>query len=89
MSRWITVRKKNIKNPPQTSKRSLREDLKYDKTAHQNIVFLLSGLALFFDYLENKKSFTTSTNFSAFDNMAGCLPVGNKYFLPFDTSCSI
>ena len=71
MSRWITVRKKNIKNPPQTSKRSLREDLKYDKTAHQNIVFLLSGLALFFDYLENKKSFTISANFSAFDNMAG------------------
>ena len=67
----ITARKKNIKNPPQTSKRSLREDLKYDNIAHQNIVFLLSGLALFFDYLENKNSFTISANFSAFDNTAG------------------
>ena len=59
-----------LKSPTNFKTKSER-GFKYDKIAHQNIVFLLSGLALFFDYLENKKSFTTSTNFPAFDNMVG------------------
>ncbi|RKJ61311.1 hypothetical protein D7Y06_20950 [Roseburia sp. 1XD42-69] len=49
MSRWITARKKDIKNPSKLQNRSgecLLSLFGYSKSAHQNTVFLYGGLVL-------------------------------------------